>query len=113
MDACAHTPAAALLPLPDDLVALRAGPPGLRDLGLPELWEHSLARSVRRREAAAARLIALPRTATARISAALLAAGVVGQAGPLVGAGVASAATLRSGARGDGVAAAQRALGIA
>ena len=75
-----------LLRGPDDRFAIFAEPPGLRDLGLPELWERSVARSRRRRQAAAARIVALPRTATARISAALIAAGLVGQTGPLVGA---------------------------
>src|SRR3954452_22309105 len=98
----------------DDRFAIFAEPPGLRDLALPELWERSAARSLRRRQAAAARLIALPKTATARISAALIAAGVVTQAGPFVGAAQAAASTtLDRGARGDGVAGAQRALGIA
>src|SRR6476620_6673750 len=103
-----------LLRGPDDRFAIFAEPPGLRDLGLPELWDRSAARSRRRREAAAARIIALPRTATARISAALLAAGIVGQAGPLAGAAqAAQATTLGRGAHGEGVAAAQRALGVA
>ncbi|HWH93683.1 MAG TPA: hypothetical protein VNT03_07475, partial [Baekduia sp.] len=75
-----------LLRGPDDRFAIFAEPPGTRDLGMPELWERSAARSRRRRQAAAARIIALPRTATARISAALIAAGIVGQSGPLVGA---------------------------
>jgi cell wall-associated NlpC family hydrolase len=98
----------------DDAFAIFAEPPGLRDLALPELWERSAARSRRRRDAAAARIIALPKTATARISAALIAAGVVGQAGPLVGAAQAATSTmLGRGAHGEGVAAAQRALGIA
>jgi peptidoglycan hydrolase-like protein with peptidoglycan-binding domain len=97
----------------DDAFAIFADPPGLRDLALPELWERSAARSRRRRQAAAARIIALPRTATARISAALIAAGIVGQTGPLVGAAqAAGSTTLHNGARGVGVAAAQRALGI-
>src|SRR3954451_11081438 len=107
-----------LLRGPDDRFAIFAEPPGLRDLGLPELWERSAARSRRRRQAAAARIVALPRTATARISAALIAAGVVGQTGPLVGAAqAAQSATvghdLRAGPLGAAVAAAQRALGVA
>jgi peptidoglycan hydrolase-like protein with peptidoglycan-binding domain len=107
-----------LLRGPDDHFAIFAEPPGIRDLGLPELWERSAARSRRRRQAAAARLVALPRTATARISAALIAAGLLGQSGPLVGAAQAAQATtvdhdLRAGSRGAAVAAAQRALGIA
>jgi cell wall-associated NlpC family hydrolase len=103
--------------------AILADPPGLRDLGAPEPWERSLARSRRRRAAAAARVIALPRTATARISAALIAAGIAAQTGGPLAAGAAQAAPtstmrtpdglLRSGARGAPVAAAQRALGIA
>jgi cell wall-associated NlpC family hydrolase len=97
----------------DDRFAIFAEPPGLRDLGLPELWERSAARSQRRRQAAATRIIALPKTATARISAALIAAGIVGQAGPMVGAAqAAQSTTLGRGSQGDGVAAAQRALGI-
>src|SRR3954454_1089493 len=103
-----------LLRGPDDRFAIFAEPPGLRDLALPELWERSAARSLGRRQAAAARLIALPKTATARISAALIAAGVVTQAGPFAGAAQAApSTTLDRGARGDGVAAAQRALGTA
>jgi cell wall-associated NlpC family hydrolase len=96
----------------DDRFAIFADPPGVRDLALPELWERSTARSRRRREAAAAKLIALPKTATARISAALIAAGVVGQTGPLLGA--AQAATTSTGTTAhDSVRALQRALGIA
>jgi cell wall-associated NlpC family hydrolase len=96
----------------DDHFAIFADPPGLRDLAAPEAWERSLARSQRRRAAAAARIIALPKTMTARISAALLAAGLVGQTGPLLGAASAATHTTTLGHR-DSVAAAQRALGIA
>jgi cell wall-associated NlpC family hydrolase len=98
----------------DDRFAIFADPPGARDLGMPDLWERSLARSHRRRQAAAAKLIALPKTATARISAALIAAGIVGQSGPLLGAAQAAVTTtdLHGGSRGAGVAAAQRALGL-
>ena len=35
--------------------AIFAPPPGSRDLGSPDVWERSLSRSLRRREAAAAR----------------------------------------------------------
>ncbi|WP_027007465.1 peptidoglycan-binding protein [Conexibacter woesei] len=99
----------------DDRFAIFADPPGIRDLAQPDAWENSLARSQRRRAAAAARIVALPRTMTARISAALLAAGLVGQTGPLIGAASAAThtTTLGHGAKGAGVAAAQRALGIA
>ena len=69
-----------------------------------------MARSQRRRAAAAARIVALPKTATARISAALIAAGLVGQGGPLVGAAQAAQATTTT---TPGTAALQRALGIA
>jgi peptidoglycan DL-endopeptidase CwlO len=98
----------------DDRFAIFAEPPGIRDLAVPELWERSAARSQRRRTAAAARIIALPKSATARISAALIAAGIVGQTGPLLGAASAATqtTTLGRGAHGTGVAAAQRALGI-
>src|SRR4051794_29082725 len=90
----------------DDRFAIFADPPGTRDLAQPDAWERSLARSQRRRAAAAARIIALPKTMTARISAALLAAGLVGQTGPLIGAASAAThtTTLGNGA-GDGVAA--------
>jgi peptidoglycan DL-endopeptidase CwlO len=93
----------------DDRFAIFADPPGVRDLALPELWDRSIARSRRRRDAAAARLIALPKSATARISAALIAAGIVGQTGPLLGAAQAATTTTTSTA---GVRALQRALGI-
>ncbi|HEY6758938.1 MAG TPA: peptidoglycan-binding protein [Baekduia sp.] len=98
----------------DDRFAIFAEPPGIRDLAAPELWERSAARSQRRRTAAAARIIALPKTATARISAVLIAAGIVGQTGPLLGAASAATqtTTLDRGDRGTGVAAAQRALGV-
>jgi cell wall-associated NlpC family hydrolase len=117
MDACAQITLDGLLRGPDDRFAIFAEPPGVRDLGLLEPWEHSLARSRRRRQAAAARLIALPKAATARVSAALLAAGIVGQSAPIVGAAVAAQSStasgnLRSGSRGVDVVAAQRALGI-
>jgi peptidoglycan hydrolase-like protein with peptidoglycan-binding domain len=116
MDARAQFTMDGLLRGPDDRFAIFADPPGLRDLGALEPWEHSLARSHRRRKAAAARLIALPKTATARLSAALIAAGIIGQTAPLLGAAQAAQTThldLRSGARGARVAAAQRALGLA
>jgi len=103
----------------DIAYAIFAGPPGLRDLGAPEPWERSLARSRRRRSAAAARVVALPRAATARISAALIAAGLVSQAaGPLLTEAHAAQTTrladglLRTGARGAAVIALQRALGV-
>lgn len=96
--------------LTDDRFAIFADPPGVRDLALPELWDRSLARSHRRRQAAAAKIIALPKTATARISAALIAAGIVGQTGPLLGA--AQAATTTTSADPSSVRTLQRALGL-
>jgi cell wall-associated NlpC family hydrolase len=118
MDARAQITMDGLLRGPDDRFAIFAEPPGIRDLGALEPWQHSLARSHRRRQAAAARLIALPKAATARISAALIAAGIIGQSTPLIGAAQAAQTSrlgsddLRSGSRGTGVAAAQRALGL-
>jgi cell wall-associated NlpC family hydrolase len=99
--------------LTDDRFAIFADPPGVRDLALPELWERSIARSRRRRAAAAAKVIALPKTATARISAALIAAGVVGQGGPFVGAAQAATTTGADARPSDSVRAVQRALGVA
>jgi cell wall-associated NlpC family hydrolase len=95
----------------DDGWAIRALPPGRRDLGCHELWERSLERSRRRRELAARRT-GLPVRA---VSAALLATTIVVPAADLASAqdaaGVADA-DLRYGSRGPAVAAAQRALGI-
>jgi peptidoglycan hydrolase-like protein with peptidoglycan-binding domain len=95
----------------DDGWAIRALPPGRRDLGSFELWERSLERS-RRRRALAARRIGLPVRA---VSAALLAAVVAVPASDLAAAqetaGVATS-DLKLGSRGPAVAAAQAALGI-
>jgi len=96
----------------DDGWAIRALPPGRRDLGCFELWERSLERS-RRRRALAERRTGLPVRA---VSAALLATVVVVPASELASAqdttGIATA-NLERGSRGSAVAAAQRALGIA
>jgi peptidoglycan DL-endopeptidase CwlO len=102
----------------DDGWAIRAQPPGVRDLGSPDLWERSLERSLRRRESAAARRTGVYKGKRALISAALLTATVVAPADqaaraqdqPL--AGSAATGMLRKGSRGPAVAAAQRALGI-
>ena len=84
--------------------------PGSATSRCPSCGSARIARSRRRRSAAAAKLIALPRTATARISAALIAAGLVGQTGPLLGA--AQAATTSTGpSSGAGVRALQRDVG--
>ena len=98
---------------PDDAWAIRALPPGVRDLGSFELWERSLERSLRRRAAAARR----PGLHVGAISAALLAAAIVTPASELASAQEAAAtaavgANLQLGSRGPAVAEAQRALGI-
>ena len=99
--------------LHDDGWAIRAQPPGRRDLGCYELWERSLARS-RRRRAQAERRTGLPVRA---VSAALLTTLIVVPAADLASAqdttaGVAST-DLRLGSKGPAVAAAQAALGVA
>ena len=105
------------VPLQDDGWAIRALPPGLRDLGCPELWERSLARSLRRREAAARSGIVY-RSRGALVSAALMTATLVAPARETARAqgttttGTASDLLLRTGSRGPAVAAAQRALGV-
>jgi cell wall-associated NlpC family hydrolase len=104
--------------LHDDAWAIRALPPGLRDLGCPELWERSLARSLRRREVAAARRSGVYKSKRALVSAALLTATVIAPADEAAraqgttAAGTAAGVDLREGSRGASVAAAQRALGI-
>src|SRR5215213_497584 len=94
----------------DDGWAIRALPPGRRDLGCHELWERSLERS-RRRRARAERSTGVP---VGAVAAALLAATVVVPGAELASAhetaGVAGG-DLRMGSRGPAVAAAQRALG--
>jgi cell wall-associated NlpC family hydrolase len=103
--------------LHDDGWAIRALPPGVRDLGCPELWERSVARSLRRREAAARRCV-LYKTRGALVSAALLTATLVApareaaRAQGITATGAATGLLLRTGSRGAAVAAAQRALGI-
>lgn len=101
------------LALHDDGWAIRALPPGRRDLGCHDLWERSLARS-RRRRAQAERRTGLPVRA---VSAALLTTLVVVPAADMAAAqdttaGVAGA-DLHLGSRGPAVAAAQAALGVA
>ena len=53
----------------DEGWAILAQPPGRRDLGCPELWARSLARSRRRRAAAERRGSSLPVGATTSVSA--------------------------------------------
>lgn len=95
--------------------AIFALPPGSRDLGSPEVWERSLNRSLRRREAAAARRANRTRCAvpTALITATLIVpAGQVARAQDTVATNPVGAGDLKLGSRGPAVAAAQRALGI-
>src|SRR4051812_5571946 len=102
----------------DDGWAIRAQPPGQRDLGGAELWERSLDRSLRRRESAAARRTGAYKGKRALVSAALLTATVVAPANEAARAqehpvaGTATTGMLRKGSRGPAVAAAQRALGV-
>ena len=102
----------------DDGWAIRSLPPGRRDLGSPDLWERSLARSLRRRQSAAARRTTVYRKKRALVSAALLSATVLAPAGQAARAqgtevaGTAAGDLLRMGSRGPAVADAQRALGI-
>jgi peptidoglycan DL-endopeptidase CwlO len=107
----------AVVKLHDDDWAFRALSPGHRDLGCHELWERSLARSLRRREAAAARRCVAYKGKGALVSAAVLTATLVAPAGHAARAQSttapgAAAGLLRTGSRGPSVAAAQRALGI-
>src|SRR3954454_17353814 len=101
----------------DDGWAIRVDPPGVRDLGCPELWSRSLARSQRRRAAAAARA-GLRKGTGAKVGTALVAATLVAPAAHVAqaqttGTGVTATTTLlKKGSRGPAVAAAQQALGI-
>src|SRR5215218_6953322 len=97
--------------LHDDGWAIRALPPGRRDLGCVELWDRSLERS-RRRRARAERSTGLPvRAVSAALLAAVVVAPAIDQASAHDTAGV-TAGDLDRGSRGPAVAAAQRALGI-
>jgi cell wall-associated NlpC family hydrolase len=104
--------------LHDDGWAIRALPPGRRDLGSPDVWERSLARSQRRRETAGARRSGSYKSKRALVSAALLTATVLAPANEVARAqgtevaGAAAADLLRMRSRGPAVAAAQRALGV-
>jgi peptidoglycan DL-endopeptidase CwlO len=111
----------AVEPVPENAVeawAILAQPPGLRDLASPELWSRSLARSQRRRAAAAAARPGLRKGTGVKVSAALVAATLVApvtQVARAQNAAATAAATsplLKKGSRGPAVAAAQRALGI-
>jgi cell wall-associated NlpC family hydrolase len=96
--------------------AILAQPAGRRDLGCPDLWERSLARSQRRREAAAARRRVAQRGTVVKVSAALAVASVAAPAGQMAAAQASThgvgTTLLRKGSHGAAVAAVQRALGI-
>jgi peptidoglycan DL-endopeptidase CwlO len=97
--------------------AIFAQPPGRRDLGCPDIWERSLARSQRRRDAAANRRGIAQRGTLVKMSAALAVATVAAPAGQMAAAQATTTSTsgsmLKAGSRGASVAAVQRALGVA
>ena len=100
----------------DPAWAILALPPGRRDLGIAEYCERSLARSRRRREAAARQTVATRRVIPAAVAAAMLVGtgattAHVAEAQGTTATG-ASGGMLKRGSRGPAVAAAQRALGI-
>jgi cell wall-associated NlpC family hydrolase len=105
--------------LHDDGWAIRSQPPGRRDLGSRDLWERSLARSIRRREEAALRRTTVYRRKQALVSAALMTATVLAPANEAARAqgtevaGTSASGLLRIGSRGPAVAEVQRRLGIA
>jgi peptidoglycan DL-endopeptidase CwlO len=100
----------------DHAWAIFALPPGVRDLGCTEYWERSLARSRRRREAAARQTVSTRRVIPAAVAAAMLVgtgAGQVAQAQGTTATGTSgTGGMLKRGSRGPAVAAAQSALGI-
>jgi peptidoglycan DL-endopeptidase CwlO len=94
--------------------AIFALPPGVRDLGCAEYWERSLARSRRRREAAARQTVSTRKVIPAAMAAAMIVGGGAGatahaQSPTATATGVIN---LHRGSRGPAVAAAQSALGI-
>src|SRR3954451_1427735 len=100
----------------DNAWAIFAPPPGVRDLALTEYCERSLARSRRRREAAARQTVSTRRVIPAAVAAAML----VGTGATAAQVAYAQGTTttgapggmLKRGSRGPAVAEAQRALGI-
>ena len=96
--------------LHDDGWAIRSQPPGRRDLGSRDLWERSLARSIRRREEAALRRTTVYRRKQALVSAALMTATVLAPANEAARAqgtevaGTSASGLLRIGSRGPAVA---------
>ena len=111
-------PATPYLGRTEDGWAIFAPPPGVRDLGSPDCWDRSLERSRARRAQREANKPSLPRATATRVTAAVMAASVLGTT---AAADVATAAPtgqtsgegLKRGARGDEVSALQRALGLA
>ncbi len=106
----------AFIPAVDDAWAVLAEPPGRRDLGVPEHWDHSLQRSQRRRACRRSRVGDL---GTARVGSVLAAVVVTGSAAaaglgsePAAAAPHAADLNLDRGSRGPDVVALQGALGI-
>jgi len=95
----------------DDGWAIRALPPGRRDLASHELWERSLERSRRRRAAAERRTGQPVRAVSAALLASVVAVPTAELASAQETAGVATS-DLKLGSRGPAVARAQAALGI-
>jgi peptidoglycan hydrolase-like protein with peptidoglycan-binding domain len=97
--------------------AIFALPPGRRDLSCEDLWERSLERSQRRRQAAANRRPVAQRGTLVGVSAALAVATVAAPAGQMAAAQATTTTTstsmLKAGSSGASVAAVQRALGVA
>jgi peptidoglycan DL-endopeptidase CwlO len=100
----------------EDRWAIRNLPPGQRDLGCPDVWERSLARSLRRREREAARRANVP--VARKVGLAIAATAVLAPLTQQTAAAQTQATAtsldgmLRKGDRGPAVAAVQRALGI-
>jgi cell wall-associated NlpC family hydrolase len=99
----------------DHAWAIFALPPGARDLACVEYWERSLARSRRRREAAARSTVSTRKVVPAAVAAVMLVgagAGQVAQAQGTTATGTSDAGFLQRGSRGPAVASAQQLLGI-
>jgi peptidoglycan DL-endopeptidase CwlO len=99
----------------DHAWAMFALPPGARDLGCAEYCERSLARSRRRREAAARSTVSTRKVVPAAMAAVMIVgtAGQIAQAQATTSTGTSDVGGyLHRGSRGPAVAAAQRLLGI-
>jgi peptidoglycan DL-endopeptidase CwlO len=104
--------------LHDDAWAILAPPPGRRDLASPEFCDRSLARSLRRREAAAARRASVKKGLAPKVSAALVGATLLAPVSQVSQAQATTATAvgtgmLKKGSRGPAVASLQQRLGIA